>query len=292
MTKKISQNSGLYYREPEKHAMGPLSLATLQVAMHAGSLSHSAEVSQDGDDPWVPLAVVLEDPSKAFVHYSHTGVNEEVSRSATESKGISPPVIVGILSFAMVLGIIVVNLNVNSKNDHGSDVTLSSLDEVDVIAVDDKTDQDKVTEKQLIDAAYHCFIYTKFAISHNESIEVAEANLSKEQSAGESQLQAIKLQKLYAENDQKIKAYKDALEELVSLEEKAGVTNHYSIPLKDFYDYGSSLAREKGRILKYKSFLDPEYSEVNDKLFNLCWIIKLEKVLAGGYKAQSDNSRR
>lgn len=292
MTKKISQNSGLYYREPEKHAMGPLSLATLQVAMHAGSLSHSAEVSQDGNDPWVPLVVVLEDPSKDFVHYSQTAVNAKVSRSATESKGISPPIIVGILSVAMVLGIIAVNLHVNPKNDHGSDVTLSSLDEVDVNAVDDKTDQDKVTEKQLIDAAYYCFSYARLAIIDKGNVEEAEANLSKVQSAGESQLQAIKLQKLNSESDESLEVYKDKLKELVSLEEKAGVTNHYSIPLKDFHDYGCSLAHKKGQMLKYKSIIDPEYSEVDKKLFYLCWIIKLEKVLTGGYKSQPDNSGR
>jgi hypothetical protein len=279
MTEKTTMKSSFYYREPGKHVMGPLPLGTLQVAQQSGSLNQSAEVSRDGNEPWVLLTVVLESRDKAFVQQRSTGSDDGITGSRKESKGMSPLVVAGLVVVALGVGAFAMRHFGQSRNAAGSATSSSDPNGSKVNAAGVK-----VNEEQVKAAAISCLFWAKSAISSKQEVEAAEVELSEQRSAGESQLKAIKLQEAKTDREESIKDFKEKLDELVSLEERAGIAGDYSKAIRDFVDYGERLATRAELTKKYKSILDPEYRAQYEEFSHLRWKIELDEVLDGSYK--------
>lgn len=272
MTVKTTIKSRLYYRERGKHVMGPLPLSTLQVAMQSGSLSQSAEVSCDGKEPWVSLSDVLENRHNAFVEHANAGRGDVFVTSANASKGISPMIVTGMVVGTLGIGAFAMNHFVQSGQLNVSDSASSGPKD------------SKVTQEQVEAAAISCLFWAQSVVSSKQEVEAAEVELSKQRSAGESQLKAIKLQEEKTEREKDVKDFEKKLNELASLEDKAGISGQYSVALRDFVSYGERLATRAELTKKYKSILDPDYKEQYDELSHLRWKIELEEVLDGSYK--------
>jgi hypothetical protein len=237
--------------------MGPLPLGTLQLAMQSGSLSQSAEVSSDGNEPWVSLSYVLEKRDNAFVEHTNAGKDDVVVRSPNGSKAMSPMIVAGMVVGALGIGAFAMNHFGQSGRPNVSDSASSG------------PKNSKVTKEQVEAAAISCLFWAQSAISSKQEVEAAEVELSEQRSAGESQLKAIKLQEEKTEREKAVKDFQEKLKELSSLEDKAGISGQYSVALRDFVSYGERLATRAELTKKYKSILDPEYNEQYNEYLHL-----------------------
>ena len=270
MNEKTNMKSGFYYREPGKHVMGPLPLGTLQVASQSGSLNENAEVSRDGNEPWILLSVVLENRDKAFT---------KPRVSAKESKGMSPIIVAAMVVAALGAGAFAMNYFGQLRHSEGNDSTSS-----DSAGPKENAAAFKEIEKLVKLKASNFLSSAQFVIISNDKVEAAKVELSEQRSAGRSQLKAIEFQEAKTDREKTVKEYERRSDDLFLLEEKAGMADHYSKPIREFFNYVECLAIRTECTKKYGSTLDPKYAAQCRELRHLMFEIELDEVLDGGYK--------
>jgi len=271
MNDKGNTKVGFYYREAGKQTMGPLPLGTLRVALQSGSLRENAEVSRDGNEPWLSLADVLANGDAAFDLCGEINNDKGSSIAAGEHKGVSPMMTAGLVVIALAVGALAMNHLGTSKKVEGSGSESVSVSE-------------KVSVADVEGMARNCMFPAQCSISSSHDVEEAEVELAQQRSAGESQLKAIKLQDAKADKEKANKEYDEALKALVSAEKRAGISGQYSKAIGDYVNYGERLGMRLELTKKYKSNLDPVYRAQWNEFMHIRFKITFEEMLDGAYK--------